>query len=127
MSLVAWASILFGAACGPVYATGGGGQAPAGATHGGVVTQGGNTHFAIDNQSSLTVCYVNVSETSNGNWGPDRLGSSETIPPGTSRYWTIDAGYWDFRFLDCNQRVLMERRSVSVDGGGIVVTFRRAE
>tara|TARA_B100001750_G_scaffold139320_2_gene110973 strand:- start:112 stop:525 length:414 start_codon:yes stop_codon:yes gene_type:complete len=124
---------LLGAACGPTYATGGttpqqGGAAPpAGAANGGVVVQGGTTHFAIDNQSPMTICYVNVSETRDGSWGPDRLGQTETIPSGASRYWTIDPGYWDFRFLDCNQRTLMERRQVAVDGAGIVVTFRRAE
>jgi hypothetical protein len=126
-ALVAWAALTLSAACGPTYATSGPTQAPAGATHGGVVVQGGNTHFAIDNQSSVNVCYVQVSQTTNNNWGPDRLGSSETIPPGTSRYWTIDPGQWDFRFLDCNRRTLMERRGVGVDGSGIVVTFRRPE
>jgi hypothetical protein len=126
---------LFGlalAACGPTYATGGqtpgGSQAPpAGATHGGVVSQGGGSHFAIDNQSAATICYVQVSETVNNNWGPDRLDSTETIPPGASRYWTIDPGNWDFRFLDCNRNTLMERRGVGIDGGGMLVTFRRPE
>jgi hypothetical protein len=89
--------------------------------------QAANAAFVVENRSAESICYVNISATSDSAWGPDRLGSSETIPPGTDRGWTMPVGYYDFRFLDCNQQTMMERRSVGVGDTGVTVTFRVRE
>ena len=94
----------------------------------GYVSGGGRSAFVIKNQSAVTICYVNISPTQSSNWGPDRLGSRETIQPGQERGWSFDSGYYDFRLQDCNHRTIMERRSMAFEGrDGLVLTFRRPE
>ena len=103
-------------------ACGGGGGG--GATTG----PGGNSAFVIRNQSQLTICYVNISPSSDSNWGPDRLGPSEVISPGVERGWEFPAGSYDFQLLDCNRNELMRRQHVAFPPrDGLVLTFRRAE
>jgi hypothetical protein len=83
--------------------------------------------FVVENRSAESICYVNISPTVDASWGADLLGSSETVPAGTDRGWTMPVGYYDFRFLDCNQQTMMERRNVAVGDTGVTVTFRVRE
>lgn len=77
---------------------------------------GSKPQVILENDSSYTVCYVNISLTSSSDWGDDMLGANETIEPGESRTFDVDAGTYDLRALDCNQEVLDIQNGVEVDG-----------
>jgi hypothetical protein len=83
--------------------------------------------FVIENQSAESICYVNISPSTDTQWGPDQLGEAETLSPGTDRGWTLPLGNYDFRFLDCNQQTMMERRGIALNQTGVTVTFRVRE
>jgi hypothetical protein len=93
-----------------------------------VVQANANAEFLVVNESAYTICYVNFSPTTDSMWGPDRLGAQEVIAPGQSRGWAVPADTYDFRLLDCNQQVLMERRGEPIGSGQRrTVTFRVPE
>lgn len=88
----------------------------------------GRAAFIIRNESSVPICYVNISMSADSNWGPDRLGATETIQPGIERAWTMNAGQYDYRLLDCDRRTMMQRMNTAVPAGdGLIVTFRSPE
>ncbi|MBK8170271.1 MAG: hypothetical protein IPK60_07975 [Sandaracinaceae bacterium] len=101
---------------------------PANATpvSGPVQTSGGSGSSAIvvANQSSNTICYIHISPSSDSNWGPDRLGATETVGPGASRGWSVDPGNWDIQLQDCQHNELLEQRDVTVAGAGIQLTYQ---
>lgn len=89
---------------------------------------GGEAVFMIENRSYVPICYVNFSPSSDPNWGPDQLGASEVIHPGANRGWRVVPNYYDYRFLDCNRRVIMERRGRAIPAGQqLTITFRTPE
>jgi len=93
-----------------------------------VQAAGANSEFLILNRSAVVICYVNFSPTADPMWGDDRLGAQEVISPGQDRGWRVPADTYDFRLLDCNQRVLMERRQEPIGSGQRrTVTFRSPE
>lgn len=92
-----------------------------------VQVQSGQTEFVVANQSAMSICYVNVSSSSEPNWGPDQLGAAECIGPGQQRGWAVTPGRYDFRLQDVNHNTLMERRGVDIVGGGLFITFRAPE
>lgn len=125
MVMLGISSLFF--ACGGGFESGGGAggeqvalQQPPAQTSGG----SGSSAFVISNQSSNTICYVYVSTNNDPNWGPDRLGSSETIPPAAQRAWNIEPGVWDMKFEDCQHHPVFERRGVPIQGAGVMVTVR---
>jgi hypothetical protein len=64
-------------------------------------TNGSNLY--IVNNSSQTICYFYASYTTDTNWGADWLGTSNTIPPGTTFTFTgVGAGSYDFKADDCS-------------------------
>ncbi len=73
--------------------------------------------LSIINESQQTICYVNFSLTTEDNWGPDRLGPTETIPTGGSRSFDIAPGEYDIRLLDCESNVLLDQRNVPIFDG----------
>ncbi len=79
-------------------------------------SSGGASAIVVRNNSSATICYVNISSTSDSDWGGDQLASDETVGPGASRTWTVGAGSYDVRLQDCNHGTLAERRGISVNG-----------
>lgn len=80
------------------------------------VSTTGSPGITVTNRSSTVICFVNISSSSDNDWGGDRLGSSETIGAGASRSWTVDSGAWDVRLQDCQHNNLAERRGISVSG-----------
>lgn len=89
----------------------------------GTVVAGGGppATFTLANQSPYTVCYVQM--TQGGDWGGDWLGSSETVPPGVSRTFSLTAGTWSIQMLDCNRQPVFRRYNVPIQGD-ITLTFR---
>ncbi len=80
--------------------------------------------FVIQNRSSVPICIVHFSPSSDNNWGPDRLGPREGILPGQSRSWAVASGTYDFVLKDCQGRELAKRLHVSFPA---VFTFKVPE
>jgi hypothetical protein len=70
----------------------------------------------VINDSPQTICYVNFSLSTDTSWGPDRLGSTETIGPGASRAFETEPGIYDMRLLDCDQNVLFTQFRINLSG-----------
>ena len=79
-------------------------------------SSGGSPSIVVRNNSGSTICFVNFSSTSDSSWGGDQLGSSETIGPGLSRAWNVNAGSYDVRLQDCQHGDLATRRGLAVNG-----------
>jgi hypothetical protein len=91
-------------------------------SHGGHIEAGSDPALVVYNGSSDTICYVRISPHDDPNWGPDRLGATETIAPGADRGWRVGAGSWDVRLEDCSHEELDVWRGVAVVGQGTVFT-----
>ncbi|MBW6396236.1 Tat pathway signal protein [Roseomonas sp. HJA6] len=73
-----------------------------------------NPSFTFVNRSGETIREIYVSLTSNRNWGADRLGPRNILPPGASMQITLPRGEVctvDMRVVYMDRRV-MERRNV---------------
>lgn len=70
--------------------------------------------FTIVNNSSVQICYVQISPTTALGWGPDELGETETIDPGSERLFPLARGYYDVRLLDCAYEVVYEEYELEV-------------
>ena len=64
--------------------------------------------FTIENNSLLTLCYVNLSLSSAQNWGQDELDPTEVIDPGTQRSITVATGSYDLLIRDCEGDTLLD-------------------
>ncbi len=93
----------------------------------GTSSSSADTSFVVRNESAEPVCYVQISPTSEGSWGPDRLSSNETIQPSQQRAWEVQPGMYDFRLMDCSRNAMLERRNVPIQGEGIALTYRARE
>ncbi len=74
--------------------------------------------MVVQNSSSQTICYVQLSPSSDSNWGNDQLASDEVIAPGGVREWEITSGMWDVRLLDCDQTPLYQQQGIAVEPNG---------
>jgi serine protease Do len=72
--------------------------------------------FTLVNQSSFTVCYVQLSPSLAQNWGQDELGPQETISAGSSRAFPLVTGSYDLRLLDCSAESLLEQYGLEISG-----------
>jgi hypothetical protein len=85
---------------------------------------GGAPALVIQNSSSQAICFVYFSPSSQGTWGDDRLGSSETIGAGATRGWNVPSDNYDVKLEDCNHNVLLDRRGIGVAGDGVLLTVQ---
>ena len=98
----------------------GGGGGGGGGTGGGEAPAAGV--FIINNQSSKTVCYAQISPHSDPNWGDDQLGE-DTIAAGQSHAWAAGVGVWDVRLSDCDHNVLLENTDgIDIQSNGTMLT-----
>lgn len=70
--------------------------------------------FYIVNDSSTTLCYVNISPSSAQNWGQDELGATEVIDPGVERAITLASGNYDLLLRDCDGTSILEEFEIEV-------------
>jgi serine protease Do len=70
--------------------------------------------FTIINESSITICFVQISPMTASGWGPDELGQTEVIEPGYERAFTIATGYYDLRLSDCDGELIYEEYELEV-------------
>ncbi len=93
---------------------------------GGDNAQGQAGDVLIVNRLSEPICFVQMSPSSNPNWGDDWLGSTEMIDPGDTRSFNVpsNAGPYDVRLSACpsGERTLLENRNVPVHEGPVVIT-----
>lgn len=78
--------------------------------------QGETSQVTLQNNSDITICYVQISPETSDTWGEDHLASDEVIRPGGKRLWNFPAGVYDVRFLDCEQETLLEDYGISMFG-----------
>jgi len=79
----------------------------------------GSARLDVVNNASQSVYSMQASACSDGNWGPDRLGS-DTIPSGTSMSFDLTPGCWDFRAdfdADHSNGDELVQRNVQIGGG----------
>lgn len=84
---------------------GGGDQPP--------VSGSGDLEITVVNRSPDDICYVLISKSSDEMWGDDRLGSDETIAPGTTRVFRMEDGTYDVRLETCDEAAMATAWDVS--------------
>jgi hypothetical protein len=86
-------------------------------THEYAARYGGSTSLTLVNDTRRSVCFVNMGPATNGNWGDDWLGSSETVRTGHARAFMVAGGNdWDIRTLDCSEGVIAEGHHIVING-----------
>ena len=67
-----------------------------------VIGTGGDATIIVENNASISVREINISDCDDLEWGEDELGPTETIAPGEDRAFDVDTGCYDLRaeFLD---------------------------
>jgi hypothetical protein len=70
--------------------------------------------FTLNNESDLEVCYVRIAPNQAENWGQDRLGVEETLPPGTERVFSLPSGAYDMLLSDCDGNALLEEYGIDL-------------
>ncbi|MBN1487289.1 MAG: serine/threonine protein kinase [Anaerolineae bacterium] len=91
-------------------------ESESGISQSSTITVGGPDMVALllDNQTSSDVWYVNISPSTNDNWGADWLGGVETIASGDQRIFYVPVGTYDLRALDGDSNTLVEETNVSL-------------
>ena len=91
---------------------------------------GGGSYYGtgtliVQNHTGSTIHRVHFSTADDRSWGPDRLGSSETIHPGASRAWSVPAGRYNVRVVFGTGEDLDSLEVYDVyDGGSATCTVR---
>lgn len=84
----------------------------------------GGPPLVVHNNSSDRICIINVSASTETNWGPDQMGRDEVLDPGQTKSWALPgAGTWDIRFANCQNETIHEYRNVEVGAGGIELSY----
>ena len=86
----------------------------------------GNPVLTIQNNTGFTVAVVQISPSTDLNWGSDWLGSSEYFNNGTSKSFSLSSnGTYDVRLIDVDLYTY-EKRNVQVNGSKSV-TFTMSD
>ena len=117
-------ALIFSGGCIIRSGPGGDGTSNGETTSGSNSSGGGGPALVIQNHSSQAICFVYFSPSSQGSWGDDRLGASETIAAGTSRGWNVPSDSYDVKLEDCGHNVLLDRRGIGVAGDGVLLTVQ---
>ena len=72
-------------------------------------------HFLLINNSSLEVCFVQLSPSTAQGWGQDELDSDEVIESNSQRVFSLASGYYDLLLSDCNGDTLYEEYELDVN------------
>ena len=70
--------------------------------------------FEIVNDTPDPVCFVFLSLSEAQAWGPDELGDTEIIDPGSTRVFEIPSGIYDIQAFDCSVKLLFEEFFMNV-------------
>ena len=72
--------------------------------------------MTVINTSSVTICYLYVSPSTDTSWGDDQLGSSVIAPGQSFTITDIPFGTYDLRAEDCSGSNSVERFGVQING-----------
>ena len=72
----------------------------------------------VSNGTSAEVCYLYLSPPSAQNWGPDELGSEQTLMPGDAVTLSMVGSFYDVLALDCDRNTIVEVYEVDLTAGG---------
>jgi S1-C subfamily serine protease len=64
--------------------------------------------FEIVNDTSGDICFVLISLSEAQDWGPDELGETEVISPGSSRVFEVPGALYDVQAFDCDLNLVIE-------------------
>ena len=70
--------------------------------------------FTLVNDSGEKVCYAYIAPSQAENWGQDRLGSEEAVPPGERREFQFASGTYDALLADCDGNTLLEQYDIDL-------------
>jgi hypothetical protein len=79
--------------------------------------------ITLVNQSGMTVCYVNISLSTDQQWGEDWLGQTGTVPSGQSQWFDVPVGTYDMRAQDCEHALIGEAWQVDITADGFTWTL----
>jgi hypothetical protein len=78
----------------------------------------GGDHALVDltlvNDSGTRICYAYLAPSQAENWGQDRLGREESVPPGESRAFQFASGTYDALLVDCDGNTLLEKYGIDL-------------
>jgi hypothetical protein len=86
-------------------------------------TGGGGTDSStgavqVINNSTVEICYIYISPSTDDTWGEDKLDDTETVSAGASRTFSgLTPGQYDFRADDCSQTEIDSEVGVDVPAG----------
>ncbi|MBN1264134.1 MAG: hypothetical protein JXA25_01480 [Anaerolineales bacterium] len=84
----------------------------------------GQAPIWVENTSNDTICYFYISPSGENDWGPDQLGSQETILPGGSWIGSAAVGVvYDLAAFDCADNLLGAQYGVTITAEGITFTL----
>lgn len=75
---------------------------------------GADRRLLLVNDSDAEICYVLISPSSGSEWGDDWMGDMESVPPGNSRIFYVEADTYDLQVLSCDEDVLVEEYEVDL-------------
>ncbi|MEM6954221.1 MAG: hypothetical protein AAF645_00995 [Myxococcota bacterium] len=75
---------------------------------------GATAELVLVNRSTVNICYVYFTPTSDSSYGSDRLGADEVLRPTWSRTWSIPPDRWDYTLQDCDGNTLIDRRRIDI-------------
>ena len=80
------------------------------------ITVGGRGMVALmlDNQTSMEICFMQISPSGAEEWGDDWLGGVESVLPGDQRIFYLDPDYYDLLASDCNGDPMVEEYEVEI-------------
>jgi hypothetical protein len=70
--------------------------------------------LTVINRTDVDICYLYLSPAGSDNWGLDRLGTKDTIPPGDSVDIELTPGRYDALAEDCDGETLAEVRGADI-------------
>lgn len=75
---------------------------------------GANVKLTVINDSSVDICYIYVSPSDGDDWGDDRMGDMESLPPGGLRAFYVEADTYDLMAANCDDETLIEEYEVDL-------------
>lgn len=64
--------------------------------------------LTVINRTNVDICYLYLAPAGSDDWGPDRLGTKDTVAPGDSVDIQLTPGRYDAHAEDCDDNVLSE-------------------
>jgi hypothetical protein len=71
-----------------------------------------STFVMLRNEANTPIVSVNISQCSDASWGPNRLGTNESVAPGATRNFTVTPGCYDVRVSTATKNAYWYDRDV---------------